>query len=481
MGNIYTSVESSIEEVTKQTDSNTLIAAAVSTTVVLVGVSSYLLYNNNSNSTSNDNLNNNSNYRNDTIDDNESLVINGDNNNHSTNFNTREVEITIDDEDTTSILGLSIERNTLQMLYIYIVSILIFMAEIQAITVHNSFNPTLLPLFPPLFWTTIGLGIATNGIDPLRSKTQEGDDDDDEEENNIISNNETRVGTLTSSNNAEINKFTENTDNNNVVAVDLGGSNNVGTIENINNADDKELKNYELEDEMAKSGTRWSELLQILEKRLKNNESNQCQTLWRAARAAYNISEQPNISKEKKKEYIYISYNYMKMAMDNNGKESSKCNTWYGIMLNAIGAYEGIKIMVGNLITVKEFWQRANLLSKEDSSPPHLLGRWCKGILETSWWEKKAISGIFGGKMPQTSWEEALSYFEEAESRHNKLVQAGKDKFWITNTKCLAECLIKVERQGDAKSILLKSLEKDAISEEDKKSKLEIDDLLKSL
>ena len=47
MGNIYTSVESSIEEVTKQTDSNTLIAAAVSTTVVLVGVSSYLLYNNN--------------------------------------------------------------------------------------------------------------------------------------------------------------------------------------------------------------------------------------------------------------------------------------------------------------------------------------------------------------------------------------------------------------------------------------------------
>ena len=87
-------------------------------------------------------------------------------------------------------------------------------------------------------------------------------------------------------------------------------------------------------------------MLQILEKRLKNNESNQCQTLWRAARAAYNISEQPNISKEKKKEYIYISYNYMKMAMDNNGKESSKCNTWYGIMLNAIGAYEGIKIMV---------------------------------------------------------------------------------------------------------------------------------------
>ena len=74
--------------------------------------------------------------------------------------------------------------------------------------------------------------------------------------------------------------------------------------------------------------------------------------------------------------------------------------------------------------------------------------------------------------MPQTSWEEALSFFEEADKRHAKLVASGKETYWITNTKCLAECLINSGRKQDAKSLFLQSVDVEAISEEDKESKV---------
>ena len=136
----------------------------------------------------------------------------------------------------------------------------------------------------------------------------------------------------------------------------------------------------------------------MLKDKLKRDQKN-IQLLWRAARAAYNLSKLPNITKNKQKEWTYIAYDYANNAILNGGQKiSSKCNVWYGIMLNAIGTFEGTKQMVNNLLTVKEYWIRANALSKIDSSPPHLLGRWCKGILETTWWEKKQSVLYLAGK-----------------------------------------------------------------------------------
>ena len=120
--------------------------------------------------------------------------------------------------------------------------------------------------------------------------------------------------------------------------------------------------------------------------------------------------------------------------------------------------------MVNNLLTVKEYWIRANALSKTDSSPPHLLGRWCKGILETTWWEKKAVSAIFGGEMPQTSWEEALSFFEEADKRCKTCCEWKRNL--LDHKKVPCECLINIGRKQDAKSLFLQSVDVEAISEE---------------
>ena len=375
-------------------------------------------------------------------------------------------------EEIIRVFGLLMRKSMVQHLLGCLLVILFFVAAIQSMLVYKTFDVSSMPLFTPLFWTIFGLGFGINSavvntptacIDGSTISTIGGESHQ-------------RLINVVSPPKVSKDPSTVKT----AVAVDLGDDNATKDVTQVN-TDEEELEKYEAEDTLAKTGERREELLNLLKDRLQKEPKN-VQLLWRAARAAYNLSKLPDITSQKQKELTYIAYEYAKNAISSDGKKtSSKCNVWYGIMLNAIGTFEGTKQMVNNLLTVKECWIRANELSKTDSSPPHLLGRWCKGILETTWWEKKAVSAIFGGEMPQTSWEEALSFFEEADKRHTKLVASGKETYWITNTKCLAECLIKSGREQDAKTLLLQSVDIEAISEEDKESKVIITKLLKTL
>ena len=463
MGNIFTNIEKSVEKVSSNANSTTLLAASTTTAVLVGGGLYYFLYNSNNDRHVPSDLQQNSEHIH-----NVDVPEDGD----------LDEQIYEDEQD--GVLGSGfLEKNTSQALYLYVVSILILIAEIQTISLHKSLNPALLPLFTPLFWTIIGLGVSSHGVafTPLKNR----DNTDIRGNNNTIDSIDLNRGSVNNNNGEDSAPHTnKDTKNINIIGIDLGSTNIENCEESVSNIDDLESKKHEAVDNLAKLGTCWPEILQTLEKQLEQ-EPNNCQILWRAARALYNIAQQTNINKGQKKEYIYAGYHYVKKAIDSNGKESSKCNTWYGIMLNALGDFEGVNKMVGNLLVVKEFWVKANKLSKTDSSPPHLIGRWCKGILETSWWEKKALSAIFGGEMPETNWEEALFYFEEAESRQMKLIQSGQEACWLTNTKCLAECLIKVGRHEEAKEILLSSLGNVATSEEDKASKIEIEKILKSI
>ena len=372
-------------------------------------------------------------------------------------------------EEVIRVFGILMRKSMIQVLLGCLLAVLVFVAAIQSMLVYKTLDISSLPLFTPLFWTIFGLGLGINSMSARPPSAYKSG-----------STSETfcyqKPISVVAAPKAPKLPNTVKT----AVAVDLGDNNSPKDVTEVN-IDEEELEKYKAEDTLAKTGEKREELLNLLKDKLKRDQKN-IQLLWRAARAAYNLSKVPNITKKKQKEWTYIAYDYANNAILNGGQKiSSKCNVWYGIMLNAIGTFEGTKQMVNNLLTVKEYWIRANALSKTDSSPPHLLGRWCKGILETTWWEKKAVSAIFGGEMPQTSWEEALSFFEEADKRHTKLVASGKETYWITNTKCLGECLIKVGRKQDAKTLFLQTVDVEAISEEDKESKVIIAKLLKTM
>ena len=104
-------------------------------------------------------------------------------------------------------------------------------------------------------------------------------------------------------------------------------------------------------------------------------------------------------------------------------------------------------------------------LNPEDPSSYNLLGRWCKGIVEINWVTKRMAAAIFGS-LPATSYEEALSYFQRAES-----LAPGT---WLKNQTLIVECLIGLNRYVEAKQMLDKCQHTPVRTAEDKDAKADI-------
>ena len=124
-----------------------------------------------------------------------------------------------------------------------------------------------------------------------------------------------------------------------------------------------------------------------------------------------------------------------------------KCHSWFGIILNEVGEIEGTKKLISYLYVVKEHWMRAAELNPQDATSQHLLGRWCYGIVTISrvaYWAARALYG----KLPDTSWEEAYGYFQQAEN-----LEPG---FWKKNLLMMAICANALKRPDESRSLLLK-------------------------
>ena len=108
-----------------------------------------------------------------------------------------------------------------------------------------------------------------------------------------------------------------------------------------------------------------------------------------------------------------------------------KGHSWYGICLMEIGEIEGSKSKIGKLMDVKTAWTKSTELNPNDSTSYHLLGRWCFGIVGIDWFSRTIANALFG-TLPDTSYEEAMQYFEKAEK-----IDPG---FWLKNQSMIAQC-----------------------------------------
>ena len=74
---------------------------------------------------------------------------------------------------------------------------------------------------------------------------------------------------------------------------------------------------------------------------------------------------------------------------------------------------------------------KASELNPTDPTTQHLVGLWCFSFADMSWMTRKVAGTIFA-KVPESSYEEALSYFEKAE--------AMEPDFYSKNWLMLAKC-----------------------------------------
>jgi tetratricopeptide (TPR) repeat protein len=323
--------------------------------------------------------------------------------------------------------------------------------------VLRSENDVHFPLFAPLFWTVIGAGVGILGVAPIKQDSCQ-----------PLPINTHKNGDI-SSTAPRSNPGAERTD---LLPVDLGEDEEKGGGDSQSialrtdlstNVDALGSTKYDLADSLYDAGNDWDGLVRHC-KDLEVEAPEDPQILWRCSRAIFESSQQQGVSEDKKKSLIYEAHKYAEKALS-VGQDSAKAHIWSGIMLNEVGNYEGTKVKIGNTPKVKELWLKASKLNPEDPSSYNLLGRWCKGIVEINWVTKRMAAAIFGS-LPATSYEEALSYFQRAES-----LAPGT---WLKNQTLIVECLIGLNRYVEAKEMLDKCERTPVRTAEDKEAKADI-------
>lgn len=162
---------------------------------------------------------------------------------------------------------------------------------------------------------------------------------------------------------------------------------------------------------------------------LQAEHPNNPEILWRRARVAYNIGfaiVDTNTKKRRFEEAMDFCTEALKY-----GTNISAAHKWYAIVLSEISGLQGTKASIQSSYEVKEHFDRAAELDPKDPNCWHFLGRWSFTIASIGWWSRQIASTIFATP-PQSSFEEALEYFEKAEA-----IRPG---FWKANNLFIAKC-----------------------------------------
>lgn len=198
-------------------------------------------------------------------------------------------------------------------------------------------------------------------------------------------------------------------------------------------------------------------------------DSKDVEILWRLSRALYKMSE--TASDVEARKLIYEGYDLIRIALDIQ-EDHYAIHKWLSILLNCKSAFEGTKAQMREINNVKKHMLRASELNPTDATTFHILGCWCYEVSDLAWYQRKIASLIFG-EPPTSSFEEALSYFENAEK--------VDPNFYSHNLLMLGKTYLKLNRKKDAIKFLKKAAEFSAKNDDDHKAKQEAQKILNSI
>ncbi|EUB64492.1 Regulator of microtubule dynamics protein [Echinococcus granulosus] len=136
--------------------------------------------------------------------------------------------------------------------------------------------------------------------------------------------------------------------------------------------------------------------------------------MWRLARACrFLVLNNGPKDKKAKQEWITEGLDVMKTAVE---RFPTAClsNTWYGIMLNVKSQDEGIKNKIKLGYEIREYFDKGYEANPNDFMTLHCLGSWCFEVASLGKVER-AFASTFFGKPPESSFEEALKFYLDAE------------------------------------------------------------------
>ncbi|KAF7380524.1 hypothetical protein HZH68_016389 [Vespula germanica] len=208
-------------------------------------------------------------------------------------------------------------------------------------------------------------------------------------------------------------------------------------------------------------------LYKQLYKHLSNYKDNKdVEILWRLSRVLYNLSKTANESEAKK--MILEAYNFIQTAMSIK-EDHYAVQKWMSILLDSKSAMEGMKSRIQQLYSIKKHMLRAIELNPKDATTLYMLGSWCYQVSDLAWYQRKIAALVFE-EPPNSSFEEALTYFEKAEET--------SPNFYSYNLLMLAKTYLKLGRKEDALRYLKLTTEYPTTNHEDVQAKKEAQEML---
>jgi len=163
-------------------------------------------------------------------------------------------------------------------------------------------------------------------------------------------------------------------------------------------------------DSMEDSST-FEEQLRILQK-ANEDFPNNIDILWRLARSYYqNAVDHPEDKVRQEKlfnEGLVIATQAVQVDPNHDGGYK-----WSGVLTNSVDDFKSKKEKIADAFKIKDFFQTAERLNPNDATTKFCLGRWCYTVSSISWVERNAAALLFATP-PESSYEEALTYFHQA-------------------------------------------------------------------
>ncbi|XP_008560583.1 regulator of microtubule dynamics protein 1 [Microplitis demolitor] len=198
-------------------------------------------------------------------------------------------------------------------------------------------------------------------------------------------------------------------------------------------------------------------------------DSKDVEVLWRLSRTLYYMAK--TASDVEAKKMIYEAYNLVIEASSINDNHWA-VHKWIAILIDSKTNYEGMKEKIKTLNIVKDHMLIANKLNPNDATTLHILGHYCYSVADLAWYQKKIASAIFG-KVPDSSFEEALTYLEAAEK--------ADPLFYSHNLLLLGKTYLKLSRKDEAIKYLKMTTEYPVRNDDDQKAKQEATKILSSI
>jgi len=149
--------------------------------------------------------------------------------------------------------------------------------------------------------------------------------------------------------------------------------------------------------------------------------------LWRLARSLYQEGAEHSdaqVQKSLYQEAYDVAQKLIKVAPDHwSGYK------WAGITTSALNDFTGAKERIAAAYDIKEYMTKAEQRAPDDATTKFALGKWCFTVSSIGWVERNAASLLLATP-PESTFEEALNYFKQAE------VLTAKDPAKYKTTLC---------------------------------------------